>query len=266
MMRIVSETTRILLGSIFIIAVLFRTFFPAVSSGVYFPPDAQAWLDVIAATGYLQALLYLTEFLTGAALIMNIFVSLALTLLAPIMVNITLFHILLDGRWPRIVQVILMLGGYLLLVYNHRRSFIPLFRPVKSPKSNIAVRLFKFRWMFQFILGLAFVIPGVAKLLIPEQLSPGNLFMDGMRSTEYFYTLLGLTELLVGSIFLSGRFVPFALVISAPITINIFLYHVFLAPEGLPVGLIMLVMQIVLTAVYADGYELIIKRKSSIAN
>ncbi len=262
---IVNKTARIFLGSIFVIAVLFRTFLPAVSSGMYFPPDAQAWLDVMAATGYLQALLYATEFLTGTALIMNIFVPLALTVLAPIMVNITLFHILLDGRWPRIAQVILMLGGYLLLVYNHRRAFIPLFCPVKPPESNITVRLFKFRWMFQIILGSAFVLPGVAKLLIPAQLSPGNLLIDGMKNTEYFYTLLGLTELLVGTIFLSGRFVPVALVISTPITINIFLYHFFLAPAGLPVGLIMLVMQIVLAAVYADAYDVLIKRKASIA-
>ena len=52
--------------------------------------------------------------------------------------------------------------------------------------------------------------------------------------------------LLVALALLSNRFVPLALVVMAPITINIVLLHAVLAPEGLGVGLALLAMHLAL--------------------
>jgi hypothetical protein len=222
MIKIYANAARVLLGLVFVGAVLFRLFAsPQLIATMGFPPAAQNWLDVMKATGYLQALLYTTEFIAGAALLMNLFIPLVLIALAPIILNIVLFHIFLDARWARIVLVLLMLGAYWLLIYIYRQSFAPLFHPVKPIWSGLTFRFFNIRLMLQIILGLAFTLAGGAKLLIPNQLSLGDLLIDGMKNTGYLYSLLGFTELVTGIVILSGRFLPLALALSVPITLNI---------------------------------------------
>jgi hypothetical protein len=115
--------------------------------------------------------------------------------------------------------------------------------------------------IFQIILGLAFALAGGAKLLIPGQLSLGDLLVDGMKNTGYLYSSLGFTELITGIVILSGRFVPLALAISAPITLNIFLYHVFLAPAGLLIGFILVAIHIALLVAYVDAYRSLVRLK-----
>ncbi len=51
----------------------------------------------------------------------------------------------------------------------------------------------------------------------------------------------GGTELVVGICFVSGFFVPLASIIISPIVINIFCVHLFIAQEGLPVGILVIV-------------------------
>lgn len=60
---------------------------------------------------------------------------------------------------------------------------------------------------------------------------PIATFFAGMAATKYFFILLKGTEIVCGLMLLSGLFVPLALVILAPIILNIFLVHLFIAPE-----------------------------------
>jgi hypothetical protein len=266
MIKIYANAARILLGLILVGAVLFRLFAsPQLIATMGFPPAAQNWLDVMKSTGYLQTLLYATEFMAGAALLMNLFIPLVLTVLTPVILNIALFHIFLDARLARIMLVLLMLGAHWLLVYLYRRSFTPLFHPVKPIWSGLTFRFFNIRLIFQIILGLAFALAGGAKLLIPNQLSLGDLLIDGMKNTGYLYSLLGFTELITGIVILSGRFVPLALAISAPITLNIFLYHVFLSPAGLLISFMLVAIHTTLSVAYADAYRSLTRLKVSVA-
>ncbi len=90
----------------------------------------------------------------------------------------------------------------------------------------------------RILLGLIFFGAGLAGLLnllpappdMPEKLMT---FTAGLAATGYFMTLLKATEAVCGLLLLAGLWVPLALVILAPIAINIFLVHAFLAPEGL---------------------------------
>jgi hypothetical protein len=68
MTKIYVRVARIFLGIVLVGSVLVRTFAPHLLAGVSFPPVAQAWLDVMESTRYLQTLLYVTEFVTGLAL------------------------------------------------------------------------------------------------------------------------------------------------------------------------------------------------------
>ncbi|MEN9518614.1 MAG: hypothetical protein RLZZ381_1202 [Cyanobacteriota bacterium] len=265
MIRMYAYVARVILGLIFVVAVAVRVLIPQFAVSAGFPAAAQAWLEVMRDTGYLQPLLYLTEFIGGGALLLNIFVPLALLILAPITLNIALFHLFLAPSLVRIILVLFMLASHLLLVYCHKRSFAPLFHPVKPIWSGLKFRFFSVRLVFQIILGLVFALAGGAKLLIPNQLSLGDLLIDGMKNTGYLYSLLGFTELVTGIVVLSGRFVPLALAISAPISLNIFLYHVFLAPAGLLIGFIFVVIHIALLVAYADAYRFLVRLKVNIA-
>lgn len=69
-------------------------------------------------------------------------------------------------------------------------------------------------------------------------------FMGGLASSGYFFGLLKTTELLVALALLSNRFVPLALVILAPITINIVLFHLVLAPEGAAIAIVLLALHL----------------------
>jgi len=61
-------------------------------------------------------------------------------------------------------------------------------------------------------------------------------FFEGIEVTGYFFYLLKVTQILCGLALLSGRFVPLALVVLAPIVLDIFLVHAFLTREGLVVA------------------------------
>ena len=52
----------------------------------------------LAATGYMLPLLYMTQAAAGAMLLVGLFVPLALAVLAPIILNILLFHICSRAR------------------------------------------------------------------------------------------------------------------------------------------------------------------------
>src|SRR4051795_7362523 len=92
----------------------------------------------------------------------------------------------------------------------------------------------------RILLGLMFVFAAVVVLfkLGPQPELKGNVkvYMDGITATGYLMTFIKLTELVCGLSFIVGRFVPLATVVIFPITLNILLFNVFLAPEGLPFG------------------------------
>lgn len=113
------------------------------------------------------------------------------------------------------------------------------------------------------LLGLVFLFGGITGLLnlfppppdLPERL---QTFNSGLMASGYFFPLLKATETICGALLLSGFFVPLALVVLAPITLNIILVHAFLAPSGLPLALIMGFLLSYL-AFFAEPYSKVVK-------
>jgi uncharacterized membrane protein YphA (DoxX/SURF4 family) len=263
MTKIYFHIARIFLGIVFVGSVLVRTFAPHLLAGVSFPPTAQAWLDVMESTRYLQALLYITEFVMGLALLIGIFVPLAVLILVPITLNIALFHIFLQPTVDRMTQVALMLGAHTILAYHSRRSLAPLFLPASRDRLNWKIKSFNVRLILQILLGLMFILAGGAKLLIPDRLSVGDFLIDGMKATGYLYPLLGTTELAIGFLLAANRFIPLTLVALAPIMLNIFFYHVFLDPSGLPVIFVVSGIFIFLVSSHFDAYRPLMNLKTN---
>jgi putative oxidoreductase len=90
------------------------------------------------------------------------------------------------------------------------------------------------------LMGLVFLFASITYLFklfpIPELTGDVKRFNDGMMATVYLMPLVKIIELLCGIAFVTGRFVPLAVVLISPIIINIFSFHAFLAPEGLPLA------------------------------
>src|SRR4051812_12777489 len=94
------------------------------------------------------------------------------------------------------------------------------------------------------LMGLMFLFSAAVVLfkLFPQPELKGAIktFMSGVEASVYLLPLIKITEMLCAFAFLSGRFVPLATVVIFPITVNILLFHAFLAPEGLVVGILLL--------------------------
>lgn len=124
MPRQLFAATRYLLGAIFLVFGLngFFQFIPVPPLA----PKAQAFMGAMIATGYLLILVKAIEVLAGIALLLNRRVPLALILLGPIVVNILLFHLVLDPGGAFIGVFVAGLWGALL--YDQRAVYRPLFR------------------------------------------------------------------------------------------------------------------------------------------
>ena len=123
------HAARVLLGLVFLVFGLngFLGFLPMPPH----PDQAGAFLGALAATGYMFPLIKGTEVVAGALLLSNRFVPLALILLAPIVVNIVLFHGVLDPAGVAVPVVILALE--LALAWSYRSAF----RAVLTPKTEL---------------------------------------------------------------------------------------------------------------------------------
>jgi putative oxidoreductase len=111
----------------------------------------------------------------------------------------------------------------------------------------------------RLLLGFVFFASGLAGLLNlapPPADLPENMktFMAGMMATTYFFPLLKTTEMVCGALLLSGFYVPLALVVLAPVLLNIFLTHLFMAPSGLPLPIVLGLLEIYL-AFFASPYK-----------
>ena len=117
----------------------------------------------------------------------------------------------------------------------------------------------------RMLVGLMFLFASIVVLfnLMPHPEMKGNakLFMDGIMATGYFMTLLKLTELVCSLAFLAGRFVPLATVVIFPITLNILFYHAFVAPEGLPVAIPLMLGNLFLAWACRKNYKMLLAAK-----
>jgi putative oxidoreductase len=108
------------------------------------------------------------------------------------------------------------------------------------------------------LLGLIFLVFGLNKFFHfipnpPEAPAAMNLFI-ALFKTGYFFPLLATTEVTTSVLLLSGFMVPFALILIAPVIVNIFMFHFFLAPGGLPLVAILIALEIALAWMHRDAY------------
>ena len=89
------------------------------------------------AIGYLMPLAHAIELVGGVLLLTNLFVPLALTLLAPVIVNILAFHLLFAPSGLALPVVVL--AAELVVAWRYRAAFAPMLR-ARAPKPSATER------------------------------------------------------------------------------------------------------------------------------
>jgi len=106
--------------------------------------------------------------------------------------------------------------------------------------------------IFGMLLALG-VLPMPAEKQHPSEAAAA--FMTGIFKSGYLLPLIKATEIVAGALLLAGRFVPLALILIAPIVVNIFFVHALLMPDGLPMALLLVVLESYLGYAYRDSFR-----------
>jgi hypothetical protein len=109
---------------------------------------------------------------------------------------------------------------------------------------------FKAKTAARLLLGAIFFVFGLNGFLqflpMPAPTGPAATFVGGLAATGYFFPLLKGTEVIAGLLLLGNRYLRLALVVLAPIVVNIVAFHAFLAPAGIALPLVIVALGVYL--------------------
>lgn len=137
----------------------------------------------------------------------------------------------------------------------------PVSLPVAAPTSSTRSFTRHLPTVARVLLGLMFAVFGLNGFLnfIPAPTTPppegAMAFAIALMKTGYMMPLIKGTEVLVGVLLLLNRFVPLALVVLAPVVVNIVAFHAFLAPTGLGMTVVIVGLQLYLAWNYRSTYR-----------
>ncbi len=118
----------------------------------------------------------------------------------------------------------------------------------------------------RIVLGLIFFVFGLNGFLgfIPQPPMEGGAaaFMGALAATGYMFPLIKGTEVVAGLLLLGNRYVPLALVLLAPVVVNIVAFHTVLAPPN-PVTFMIVGLLGFLAWAYRDSYQGVLSAKAS---
>jgi uncharacterized membrane protein YphA (DoxX/SURF4 family) len=108
----------------------------------------------------------------------------------------------------------------------------------------------QFTKIVRLVLGIMLVIFGSNKFLhfipLPPPTGSAGDFMNSLGATGYIFPIVGILEVVIGIMLLFKKWVAFALVLLAPISINILLFHLFLDIPGVSAALLVAILNGVL--------------------
>jgi putative oxidoreductase len=122
----------------------------------------------------------------------------------------------------------------------------------------------------RIVLGLIYFVFGLNFFLhfIPTPPPSGGVadaFTGGLFQSGYFFPMLKGLEVVLGALLLLGFFVPLVLVVLMPISINILLFHAFLAPDSSVMGIVIVLINLYLAWSYREYFKPLFNSKTTIS-
>ena len=110
----------------------------------------------------------------------------------------------------------------------------------------------------RFLLGLIFLIFGLNGFLhfipMPPPSGVAGQFFGALFVSNYLVPIFAL-QLISGVLLLVNRFVPLALTVLASIIVNILLFHLHMAPGGLPLALLVTALWLLVFLSVRSAFE-----------
>ena len=100
----------------------------------------------------------------------------------------------------------------------------------------------------RLLMGLVFFVFGLNGFLhfIPAPPPTGLAGQfAGILFTSHLYVVVFAVQTIGGLLLLVNRFVPLALIILGPVIVNIFFFHLFMAPSGLPLAIVVVALWVI---------------------
>ncbi len=121
----------------------------------------------------------------------------------------------------------------------------------------------------RILLGLIYFVFGLNFFLhfIPQPPPPAGkvaAFEMGLMGSGYFFQYMKVIEILSGLFLLLNRYTPLFTLIIFPVTLNIFLFHAFLVPSGVAMGLVILLINLFLAYAYRQYYASVFVSKPTL--
>ena len=129
------------------------------------------------------------------------------------------------------------------------------------PTRAIPRGLPRIQTVVRVLAGLAWAVFGLNGFLdfLPHPTTPppekAMAFGIALFQTGYMIPLVKGTELLVGILLLTNRLVPLALVLLAPVLVNIIAFHLFLAPDDLVIPFALLAVELYLAWTHRRAFR-----------
>jgi uncharacterized membrane protein YphA (DoxX/SURF4 family) len=123
----------------------------------------------------------------------------------------------------------------------------------------------------RIVFGILLVVFGTSGVLnIFLQFAPpvqyanpvANQFITGINSAQFIPAIVSVLGLVVGVLLIINRFVPLALVLYSPISVNIILFHLFLDIKTILPALVVILLNIYLLVVYIENYKPFLKARN----
>ena len=113
--------------------------------------------------------------------------------------------------------------------------------------------------LIYFVFGLNFFFQFLGAP--PPASGAAESFTTGLFMTGYFFPMMKVIEVVLGFALIAGVYVPLALVVLMPITVNILLFHLFLTDNAI-MSIVMVGLQLYLAWMYRDYYKPLFEQRA----
>ncbi|MBK0380448.1 hypothetical protein [Mucilaginibacter segetis] len=116
----------------------------------------------------------------------------------------------------------------------------------------------------RILLGLIFLTFSIDAVLhffsenileIPDLNKKSNIFLKALIDTNYFFPSLKVIEIISAVFLIINRYTAFFIALLFPVTLNIFLFDIFLGTPLLPLGILMFILNAFLLYAYRRYYS-----------
>ena len=124
-------------------------------------------------------------------------------------------------------------------------------------------------WVLRIILGVLMLLGALTHVTnAKEGAMADSAFITAMVNTGYLWPIIGAIEFLAGVAILAGRFVPLALIVLAPVTLNILFFHLSQPshPDGIGIALAIILPHLGLAWLYREHFSSLFKQNTSISD